>query len=373
MVFWGLLGTGCASVRAQNLPVSVAGKEAISELAVGMELETLPGGLIVVAPSTTMLGEVKIDPNYAIKLLRQVGVYMPTKSGELRQVVSVRHEVNDRVLALQIARLTARLLRLHQEHVGQEATFPQGEEIAQLWLSRLPAASGIKIAGETRINHLYLYQVTQPRTVIEWVRVLAHEWGHLTLPAARGFREPEGDASGFLGERLYLKWLNEDARALPRKFDDFCEREGLQLYSDRQITPLISLYNGSGPSDKRLDQNSGGAMDYYIGMALSADASFGSKVSGFALYHTEDVTPRALANAIRNGVFLQPELKVTLPAWVPFAPDTYTVLGSAGKVSVDVRSVDPAKPVPFKIITPGFKLVKGTVATIIIRRGVPKK
>ena len=348
------------------------GKEALSELAVGMELETLPGGLVVVAPSTTMLGELKVDPRYSIKLSRQVAVYVPTKGG-LRQTVAVRHEAADRVLALKVARLAARLLRVHLEHVGQEVTYPQGEEVAQIWLSRLPAANSTKIAAETKVNHVYLYQVTEPRKAIEWVRVLAHEWGHLTLPAARGFREPEGDAAGFLGERLYIKWLSEDANALPREFDDFCERPGLQLYRDRQVIPLISLYNSSGPKDKRLGQNTAEAMDYYIGMALAADAAFGSKIAGFALYHTEDVTPKALVNAIQNSVFLQTELKITLPAWVPFAPDTYTVIGASGNVSIDVRKVNPAKPLPFRILEPGFKLVKSAPTTITLRRGAPKK
>lgn len=367
-----LLLLACPTL-AQKLPATAPNKEALSELGIGMELETLVGGFVVVAPSSTMLGESKVDPTYGIKLSRQVGVYAPTKSGELRQVVAVRHESADRALALRVARLAARLLRLHKDHVGQEATFPQGEELAEVWLSRVPAVNGTKIAGETRINQVYFYQVAEERAAILWARVIVHEWGHLTLPAARGYQEPEGDAAGFLGERVYLKWLQEDLVALPQKRDDFCEPEGVQLYYSRQVEPLMARYSAGGPSDKRLDLKTTEGMDYYIGMALGADQTFGSKVLGFALYHTESVSPRALVTALQNGVFLQPELNVKLPAWVPFAPDTYTVVGSAGKVSVDVRVVDPAKPVAFAIQKPGFKLVKGSVPSVTIRRGVPKK
>lgn len=364
---------GATPALAQKLPTTAANKDTLAELGIGMELETLVGGFVIAAPSTTMLGENKTDPHYGIKLSRQIGVYAPTSSGELHQVVSVHHESGDRGRALQIARLAARLLRLHKDHVGQEATFPQGEELADVWLSRVPAVNGEKIAGETRINNVYFYQVTEERSPILWARVVAHEWGHLTLPAARGYQEPEGDAAGFLGERLYLKWLHEDLTALPRKLDDFCEPEGVKLYYTRQVEPLIARFSGGGPADKRLDLKTTEGMDYYIGMALAADQAFGSKVAGFALYHTESVAPRALVTAIQNGVFLQPELSVKLPAWVPFAPDTYTVHGSAGKVSIDVRTVDPAKPLPFVIQKPGYKLVKGSVPTVTLRRGVPKK
>ena len=39
------------------------------------------------------------------------------------------------------------------------------------------------------------------RDSIEWVRTVVHEWGHLTLPAARGFTAPENDAAGYLVPR----------------------------------------------------------------------------------------------------------------------------------------------------------------------------
>ena len=367
---------GASSARAQNLPLAPATKEALSELSTGMELETLAGGFLVVAPSTTLLGEVKTDPNFGLKLSRQIAVYAPVATGGFRQVVAVRHDSSDRAFALKVARLTARLLRLHKDRVGQEATYPQGEELANVWLTRTPAASKLSVAAETRVNHVYLYQITDPRKEIEWARTISHEWGHLTLLTARGYKDPENDAAGFLGERLFLKWLREDGLALPRKTDDFCEREGLQLYYDRQLAPLMARYNAAGPADKRLSQLNAEGMDYYIAMALDTDEVFGSKVLGFALYHLEDTTPQALVNAVRNGIFLQTELRIKLPAWVPLAPDTYSVSGPAGKVMLDVRPLDPSKPVPFKVVAPGYKRLKavaGNIPAVVLRRGAPKK
>jgi hypothetical protein len=150
----------------------------------------------------------------------------------------------------------------------------------------------------------------------------------------------------------------------------------LQTYYTRQIAPLMARYNAGGPADKRLAQLNTEGMDYYIGMALDTDEVFGSKVIGFALYHLEDTTPRALINAVRNGVFLQSELKVKLPAWVPLAPDTYSVSGPVGKVMLDVRPLDPSKPVPFKVAAPGYKRLKavsGNIPSVVLRRGAPKK
>ena len=371
-----ILLMGLPSARAQELPSNPANKEALSDLSTGMELETLPGGFLVVAPSTTMLGKTETDANYGLKLSRQIAVYAPVAAGGFKQVVAVRHEVSDRAFALKVARLAARLLRLHQDRVGQEATFPQGEELANVWLTRVKAPTRASAAAETKINHVYLFEVAEPRPEIEWARTIAHEWGHLVLLAARGYKDPEGDSAGFLGERLFLKWLREDVLALPRKTEDFCERDGLQTYYNRQIAPLMARYNAGGPADKRLTQLNTEGMDYYIGMALDTDEVFGSKVIGFALYHLEDTTPLALVNAVRNGVFLQNELKVKLPAWVPLAPDTYSVSGPAGKVMLDVRPLDPSKPVPFKVAAPGFKRLKavsGNIPSVILRRGAPKK
>ncbi|MBB6050857.1 hypothetical protein [Armatimonas rosea] len=361
---------------AQELPLNPANKDAISELSTGMELETLPGGYLVVAPSKTMLGETKTDPSFGLKLSRQIAVYAPSPSGGLQQVVAVRHDVPDREFALKVARLTARLLRLHKDRTGKDVSYPAGEEVAQVWLTRTKAPHNATAAAETRVNHVYLFEINEPRPEVEWARTIAHEWGHLTLLTARGFKEPEGDSAGYFGERLFLKWLREDLLALPRKFNDFCERDGLQLYYTRQIAPLMARYNASGPADKRLGQLDTAGMDYYIGMALDTDEVFGSKVFSFALYHLEDITPQALVNAVRNAIFLETELKIKLPAWVPLAPDTYSVSGPAGKVLLDVRPLDPSKPTPFKVLAPGFKRLKavsGNIPSVVLRRGAPKK
>ena len=367
---------GIPAARAQNLPPTPATKEVLSELSTGMELETLPGGFLVVAPSTTMLGETKTDPNFALKLSRQIAVYAPVAKGGFRQVAAVRHEVNDRAFALKVARLAARLLRLHKDRVGQEATYPQGEGVAEVWLTRGKAPRNARAAAETRANNVYLFDVAEPRPELEWARTISHEWGHLVLLAARGYTAPENDAAGFLGERLFLKWLREDLLALPRTSEDFCEREGLQLYFSRQLAPLMARYSAGGPTDKRLKQLTTEGMDYYIGMALNADEVFGSKVLGFAIYHLEDTTPEALVNAIRNGVFLQTELRIKLPAWVPLAPDTYTLSGPPGKVMLDLRPLDPSKQTPFTVLAPGYKrlkVVSGTIPSIVLRRGASKK
>ena len=363
-------------VHAQALPVAPASKDTLAELATGMELETLPGGFLVVAPSTTMLGEVKEDPNYGLKPSRQIAVYAPVASGGFKQVVAVRHEAMDREFGIKVARLTARLLRLHKDRVGQEATFPQGEEIAQVWITRVQAPTRTTAAAETKVNHVYLFDITTPRPEIEWARTISHEWGHLILLTARGYSAPENDSAGFVGERLFLKWLREDVLALLRNTQDFCEATGLQTYYNRQIAPLMARYNTGGPKDKRLKQLNADGMDYYIGMALDTDEVFGSKVISNALYHLEDTTPTALVNAVQNAIFLQSELKVKLPAWVPLAPDTYTVSGPAGKVMLDVRPLNPAKPVPFKVLAPGYKrlkVVSGNIPSIVLRSGAPKK
>ena len=119
--------------HAQNLPLTPATKEALSELSTGMELETLAGGFLVVAPSTTMLGETKLDPNFGLKLSRQIAVYAPVVGGGFKQVVAVRHDSSDRAFALKVARLAGRLLRLHKDKVGQDADWKEFR-VDQEWI-----------------------------------------------------------------------------------------------------------------------------------------------------------------------------------------------------------------------------------------------
>ncbi|MES2461819.1 MAG: hypothetical protein V4671_14640 [Armatimonadota bacterium] len=284
-------------------PDAVSLKAAVRDAAV----ESLPGKYAVVLPEPFAAPVPLREARYNWRFSRAIYVYAPVRKTTghqkpppgLRLVTIIHHEPADLRMAQQTGRLIARLLRLHYEHFGRDATFPRDADIADVWLAPDTPPNGSDFGGETRDNQVYFFATGAPRSPIEWTRTIVHEWGHLTMNAARGFREPENDAGGFLGERLYLKWLRAD-KNLPVKTNDGVVPEGLDLYYERQISPLIARFSKSGPAVKVLSAMDQAAMDLYIGGVLASDTMHGSLVTGHALRSIEGIRPQDFFVALQK-------------------------------------------------------------------------
>ena len=77
---------------------------------------------------------------------------------------------------------------------------PAIEGQVQTGTGQLPEA----IAPEFAFRRL---EIDTSKPQAEACRELAHEYGHAVLPAIGGFKSPEDWANGYLGERLFLRWL----------------------------------------------------------------------------------------------------------------------------------------------------------------------
>lgn len=350
-----------------DLPPRLPNRAALDGLVAGMEIDDLPGGFAaVVTPETT----VATDPHFGMGCDRAAAVYAPGPSGSLLRRVVVHFEPDDAEPARRAARLTGRLLHLHQRRFGRPAPFPRDVDAADLWLFRSPAADP-RIGGETRTNNVYVWDTGAPRTDAEWARTLCHEWGHLTLSAARGYAAPEGDAGGFLGEALYLAYLRgePDSRA-----DDFVRRADLDAYHARRNAPRIERFLKAGPADRTLDRRDAEGMDYYIGGALASDAAFGSTLLAKALRGIDSEEPRELFASLRRALTAEREMVVALPAWVPFAADRYAIAArqGAGLLAIDrERPVAPRPDRPVTIAAPAWRFLRaasGDLKTITLRR-----
>jgi hypothetical protein len=345
----------------------------------GAAVESLPGGFAVVLPAPDAPLAPETEARYQQRFSRAIYVYAPRQTGAARglfRVATVHHEPDGRARAGRYGRLAARLLRLHREHFGQDAAFGRDEPSADVWLSPGPAPVGKGVGGETHGSQVYVWATaTAERTPLEWTRTLAHEWGHLTLPAARGFTEPEGDASGYLGERLYMKWLREDsATARPPRVDDGTVPADLDVYHRRQIAPLMGRWQQGGPQSRLLDARDTAAMDYYIGAALAADDAFGSRVLGRALFTVLDARPRDFLHSIARVTAEMPSVTVRLPAWTPLAKGTYAIAAETpGVVALggDKVAVSRGRPGVVRVPVWGWeriRSVRGNVSRIILRR-----
>lgn len=147
-----------------------------------------------------------------------------------------------------------------------------------VWLTRSPGAGlSADVGGEQFKNQIYIYDIFAERKPMEWVREIAHEYGHYALPGVIGFTAPEEWSNGVLGERLYLKWLADEIKTgrIPAENLPFITPAELDEFQARQIVPLISRWANQADW-KRLTRTDAAGMDDYTGLILYWDAVHGS-------------------------------------------------------------------------------------------------
>lgn len=306
-----LLMPPCA-VRAQTNPISsdalaaladtaqdggVASKQAL-ETAVSAGLpDTLPAALLAQlpldsAPLPEHMGMLVVpkpylatpahDPQQDVAFSKVTYLYVPavgTDATPLHLFCRVHSESpDDASLAARVARLLALahntlVLRTHQTNWGGDAPF-------DVWLMR----SG-KAGGEQWQRNLYFYDLDAPRTSIEWIREIVHEYSHLALPAIGGYKDPEYWASGYLGERLIVRWLQRrpgGPALVTQMWGDF---SGAANFNRLLVAPALALYAKIGPSPRWLARTDADGMRYLIGQALTLDDHDGAPAlaAAFAL------------------------------------------------------------------------------------------
>jgi hypothetical protein len=178
--------------------------------------------------------------------------------------------------AQQTAHLLLRLNGLLRVYADLPPLFPK-DGVINVWLAERGDAG-----GEAYDENIYLQQVGTPRGPGEWVREIAHEYGHETLPAVGGYTKPEWAANGRLGERLFVSWL---LRNLDQKTEThpWLRTMDIAEYQEARIERPIRQFSAIGPEMPQIRGTDAVAMDAFIGMALYWDMARGSKALAAAL------------------------------------------------------------------------------------------
>lgn len=183
--------------------------------------------------------------------------------------------------------------RLQRDHLPEEPA-------VQVWLS-VQKGAGLSpdIAGEQFKSQIYLYDVLHDRAPIEWVRELAHEYGHYSLPGISGYTDPEEWANGILGEKLFIKWLDTSMAQHTVRIEDlpFVTPAELKEFDDHEITPLVEKVISRGPDRSGLAARDASGMTSYVSLALYADSLYGSNLLKAAINATEPSRQDRLAEA----------------------------------------------------------------------------
>lgn len=125
-----------------------------------------------------------------------------------------------------------------------------------------------------KVNTIYIYDLDSFKGAVEMAREVAHEFGHASLPPVGGFKKPEDWANGYLGERLFLRYLRDQIAAGRLTPDDTMGATGAQLdaWVKANVDPLVSQAAKEGPNATLLGSTGPEAMNSYMGLALYAAA-----------------------------------------------------------------------------------------------------
>ena len=126
----------------------------------------------------------------------------------------------------------------------------------------------------TKANAITIYDIGSYSKPIEMARELAHEYGHATIPAVGGFETPEDWANGYLGEKLYMRWLRDAMVDGTVSSDDVMGAKVTEVdeWVGKNVTPLVIEAASRPPDMKLLDGKGKKAMDAYLGLVLYADS-----------------------------------------------------------------------------------------------------
>jgi hypothetical protein len=233
---------------------------------------TLPDNLGLQVTPNIYLPTPAIEPQHGAAFPCVTDFYVPTETAGTDRLLCRLHFMDDGDVSL-AGRVGALLTLLHRTQVSRMGAEPaEGAQPFNVWLCRQGPA------GEDEWHrNIYFYDLDTPRSSIEWVREIAHEYSHMAMPAIGGYTAPEYWANGYYGERLLVRWLAKtpgDSALVARVWGNF---SGWPNFERLLITPVISLYEKTGSNKAMEARTDKKGMDYLIGQILVFDGKYGSR------------------------------------------------------------------------------------------------
>ncbi len=220
------------------------------------------------------------EPQHGWAFSHVTYVYVPVGSASTNHLLCRLHYTTDTDADL-AARIGGLLALAHRTLVTQTVReAANGTTPFDVWLCHKG-----QTGGEQWRSNIYFYDLDTPRSSIEWIREIVHEYGHLALPAIGGYSAPEYWANGYYGERLITRWM---ARApggpglVTQVWGDF---SGWPNFERLLVAPAIALYKKSGPSPAQAGRTDDAGMRYLIGQILTFDDKYGARRLGEVFAH----------------------------------------------------------------------------------------
>jgi len=200
-------------------------------------------------------------------------------------------------------------------------------------------AGGEQLIGEERngqgdmmkVNTIYIYDITSFTQPVEMAREVAHEYGHAVLPAVGGFETPEDWANGYLGERLFMRWLRDELAAKRLTPQDVmgASLEDVDFWVKTNVDVLAESALKSGPDPVKLAGKGSESMDHYMGLMLGFESVYPSRATGRAMKlngsNKGAEVPAAIVAAaaeLEEATLRVPNELAGRPMWIPLGKGT---------------------------------------------------
>lgn len=179
---------------------------------------------------------------------------------------------------------------------------------------------------DVKVNTIYIYDLNSFKDPVEMAREVAHEYGHAVLPPVGGFKDPEDWGNGYLGEKLFLRWLRNDLKAGKIETMDTMTASVAELddWVKKNADPLEAKIAVNGPELGLLEGQGQGAMNEYIGLNLLMETILPPKVFAMAIRDTGSTQAKdfsgALVRTVENwptGVVLSVPAAYKKGLWIP--------------------------------------------------------
>lgn len=168
------------------------------------------------------------------------------------------------------------------------------------------------------VNSIYFYDLKSFTDPVERAREVAHEYGHATLPPIGGFEAPESWANGYLGEKLFMKWMADIQSKGKYTAEDAMGASAAQIqeWVTKNVDPLVVRGSQGLPTAQFQSLKTEEGMNRYIALAVYAEAILPEKVFARSINLTGSLSAKDYPEAIALAAEEPKELTLRIPTYL---------------------------------------------------------
>jgi hypothetical protein len=329
-------------------------------------------GLICLPKNATPI----LDGEYQQNFNLACGVYAADRAGDSiirynRRFIVYAPDAETLPTVRRVAKTLLLLYSLQKEKMAHDHA--RNSPTVEVWLMRQGGGVAAEAGGRQLKNQIYIFNLLTERAPTEWLREVAHEYGHYILPGISGFTAPEEWGNGVLGERLLLRWIDQAIRngRIPPESLPFATPEALQAHLKARVEPLLQRALSEGLNEGAMKRRDADGMNYFTGAALYIDAVYGARAlrDAFAFTESENGSIFLKGGDFYRGIVKSLETANEIPLFLPLRKREATVETLFVYLPRGEFRVTPEKTLKrWEIVTGDSGIASQTPASLFVSR-----